>query len=416
VHVRGQPPEADYRFKHALVRDAAYESLLRSRRQVLHRRVAETLRDRFPARADAEPEVAAHHFTHAGLAEPASDWWGRAGEQAMRRSAIAEAIAHFEKAIELADTLPDAPERRLSRLRTQIAYGNLLIAAHGHGAKETAAAFARARKLTAGIEDAAERLSIHWGLWAGAYFRGELAPAREMAAAFLRDIADRPESGEAGVAHRAFALTCWFAGEFAEAREHHERALSLIDPAWVRALTFSFGQDPGVTASSNLALTLWPLGHVDLAVRHSDDAAARASASGHLHTLGFAMHRRLLLDMMRARHDLVLPIAGALVDLSSKHDMRYLHACGAFSQGWARRRADECKAGLEAMQHAIAVLRDQGVGLFLPFLATLLAEAQGEAGEVERALACIDETIAEIERGGQRWCEAESYRVRGLLC
>ena len=165
--VQGLPPKSEYRFKHALIQDAAYENLLKSRRQVLHRRVAEILRDRFADSASAEPEVVAHHFTQAGLTEAAIEWWGKAGEQALRRSAFQEAIAHLGKAIEMADkansrltphTAPGAAAAD-QRLKLQTSYGQAMLWSRGFGAEETKTAFLRAQELAAGIDNADERFA-----------------------------------------------------------------------------------------------------------------------------------------------------------------------------------------------------------------------------------------------------------------
>src|SRR5271165_1131896 len=197
----GAGHEANYRFKHALIQDAAYESLLKSRRQALHRRAAEILRDQ-PERAAAEPELIAHHFTEAGLDDLAIEWWGKAGDQALRRSAFQEAIAHLGKAIAMADRAgatarrapggSAAPTPRLTPLR--VAYGNALIAARGQGAPETTEAFARARESASGDKDAPERLAADYGLWVGSYVRGDLPSMRAHAAALLSDIEARPDS------------------------------------------------------------------------------------------------------------------------------------------------------------------------------------------------------------------------------
>src|SRR6516162_5347751 len=172
--VQGLPPDSDYRFKHALIQDAAYENLLKSRRQVLHRRVAEILRDRFPDTAATEPEVLAHHFTQAGLTDATIEWWGKAGEQALRRSAFQEAISHLGKAIDMADktgegtsaavTAPASANRRL-KLQTDLA--KALMWSRGYGAEESKTAFIRARELAAAIEDATERFTIYYGLCIG---------------------------------------------------------------------------------------------------------------------------------------------------------------------------------------------------------------------------------------------------------
>ena len=162
---RGTPPEASYSFKHALVQEAAYESLLKSRRQLLHKRIGDVLRDQFPVIAETEPEVVAYHFTEAGLSEAAFAWWCKAGQQALKRSAYSEAIAHLGKAVAIADELPDAPGGRVNRLHLQIAYGRALRGSLGHSAPETVAAWTRARQFAVDINDPAELAPIHSGLF-----------------------------------------------------------------------------------------------------------------------------------------------------------------------------------------------------------------------------------------------------------
>ena len=175
VFRRGDPPEAIYSFKHALVQEAAYENLLKSRRQVLHRQIAQTLRDQFHTMALIQPEVVAHHFTQAGLSEAAVEWWIKSGDRALEKSANNEAIAHLEKAISLAQGLADGPAQRLLRLRLQTTYGHALLHGRGHSQPETIAAFARARELAAGIEDAAARSSAYYGMWMVSFVRADLA-------------------------------------------------------------------------------------------------------------------------------------------------------------------------------------------------------------------------------------------------
>jgi predicted ATPase len=183
LFVEGAPPQANYRFKHALIQDAAYDSLLKSRRQALHGRAAEILRDD-PDRATAAPEVIAHHFTQAGLDDLAIEWWGKAGDHALRRSAFQEAIAHLGKAIAMTDRAAGVSSRGQ---KLHVAYSNALIAARGYGAPETTEAFARAREQAYGDKDAPDRLAVDFGLWAGSYARGELSPMRAHAETFLDD-------------------------------------------------------------------------------------------------------------------------------------------------------------------------------------------------------------------------------------
>jgi len=210
VSQRGAPTEAVYSFKHALVQDAAHDSLLRNARREWHARIAEALEANFPEITESQPELLAQHYTEAGLEEPAIEWWRKAGGQALRRSAFKEAAAHLGKAIELADKLaamePSAAPAS-NRLHLQTSLGNALIWAKGYYAPETSAAFARARELASRVEDASERFSAYYGLWAGHLARCEPAPLREMAELFLRESAARPDCPETLVGHRIFGTT-----------------------------------------------------------------------------------------------------------------------------------------------------------------------------------------------------------------
>ena len=180
--VQGLPPDSDYRFKHALIQDAAYENLLKSRRQVLHRRVAEILRDRFADTAAAEPEALAYHFTQAGMTDAAIEWWGKAGDQALRRSAFQEAISHLGKAIEMADKTGDGASRTAAtpaagsqRLKLQTSYGQAMMWSKGYAAEETKAAFRRAQEIGADVDKSDERFVANYGQWAVSLLSAELA-------------------------------------------------------------------------------------------------------------------------------------------------------------------------------------------------------------------------------------------------
>src|SRR5262249_45186650 len=262
VFRQGDPSEGVYSFKHALLQDAAYQSLLKNRRQLLHRRIAETMRDKFAAVAETQPEVIAHHFGRAGMPQDAVEWWGKAGERSLRRSAFIEAIGHFRRASDCAEGLPDVPAVRHIRLRLQIACGNALTASRGHHDPETTATFARARELAASLPEATERFSAYFGLWAGHHVRGEIAQMRELAEAFLSDASRRKGSSKRCVAHRVSGVTKWFQGDYVGARTHLEESLSNYDPERDRDLAYRFGGDLGVAAMVYLALVLWPLGEV----------------------------------------------------------------------------------------------------------------------------------------------------------
>ena len=290
--VQGLPPDCDYRFKHALIQDAAYENLLKSRRLVLHRRVAEMLRDRFADTAAAEPEALAHHFTQAGMTNAAIEWWGKAGDQALRRSAFQEAISHLGKAIEMADKAGDGAPRATAatasagqRLKLQTSYGEALTWGRGYAAPETAAAVARAQELAAGIDSATERFTTYYGQWTGSYMRGEYGLARKTAAAFVRDAENGGRTPEAAAARRVLGLTCLFQGDLIEARAYIEEALRICDPLWDRDAKFRFGHDTRACATAYLARTNWILGEFGRTLELNEEAVARAVESGHVPTL-----------------------------------------------------------------------------------------------------------------------------------
>jgi class 3 adenylate cyclase/predicted ATPase len=417
--VQGSTPDSDYRFKHALIQDAAYENLLKSKRQALHRCVAEILRDRFPATAETEPEVLAHHFTQAALTDAAIEWWSKAGDQALRRSAFPEAISHLGKAIEMADksasATPQTTMPESARVKLQTSFGNALIAARGHGAPETTAAFARAQELAAGVDDQMERLSAHYGLWVGSFSRGEASPMREIAKVVLRDIEGKPPSPEAAVAHRLSGQTEWYLGNFELACAHLKQTLSMFEPQRDRDLTYRFGQDLGVTAMVFLALALWPLGETDEARRIGEEMLARAVASNHMLTTVFGHFQYALLHVARRDAATTAPLAEGVVKLAREYGMPLYGAYGEFLQPWARWHLGDREGCLAAMRRGIAACHDMGNVVFTTLLETALAEAEAEAGEIEAALVSIDHALALTERTSQRWNEADSHRARGEI-
>ena len=416
LFVEGAPPEAKYRFKHALIQDAAYESLLKSRRQALHRLAAELLRDQ-PERAAAEPEVIAHHFTQAGLDDLAIEWWGKAGDQALRRSAFQEATAHLSKAITMADKATGGKAASVSgeRRHLHVAYGNALLHARGYGARETTEAFARARESVAGNEDAPERLAADYGVWVGSFLRGELSPMRAHAEAFLNDVEARPDSPEAGVARRIAGTTHWFAGEYPEARDHLERALAMFQPGRDDELAFRFGSDQGAVAMLYLALTLWPLGDIGRAASLIGDADARSASFAHIGTRANGSLHAALFGLMRGDLSQIAVNAHKLGRLTREHDLPMWGAWGSFLEGLATVETGTASGGLEDLRRGVELLRDHNIVTFDGLAKIALAEAEARSGDVDRALAILDEALATCERTGHRAFEAELHRARGEI-
>ena len=325
---------------------------------------------------------------------------------------VAEAKALFEALAET-DAVKTASAAHRKRLQLQVAYGNALISARGYQAAETTEAFAYARRLATAIEDPSERFSVYYGLWAGSFVRGELAPMREVAQALLRISDARPELPEAGVAYRISGETSWFAGNFEEALPRLEQALAIFDPQRDRDLAFRFGQDAGVTAMAFAACVLWPLGQVDRAVRIAEAMVERADRSGHVTTMVWGYFMYAFFDVVRRNPAPATPHAAKVVELAREHGMSLWAAFGSFLEPYGRRRADD--GGLVEMRRGLVALRQQGVLLIVPCFETVLAEIEGGEGQFDVALAGLDRAIVDIERNGQRWTEADAHRVRGEI-
>jgi len=415
----GAPPDARYTFKHALVQDTAYETLLRSRRQILHRQIADVLRGEFAAAAAAEPELVAHHLTQAGLDEPAIEWWGRAGDQALRRSAFKEAAAHLGKAIELADKLAaSAPSAVLSsnRLHLQTSLGNALIWAKGFTALETSAAFERARELASQVEDASERFSAYYGLWVGHLNRGEPAPMREMAELFLCEATAGPNCPEAVIAHRISGQTRFYFGDFAGAHEHFQKTIELYNPARDADFANRFGRDPRAAAEALDAVALWMLGRVNDSLRLAERALADAESAAHAPTMAHALLFAALLALVRCNPEAVATYSQALANIVSRYDLRADWAgLAGFLQGWAKSCDCAEESRLAEMRKGIETTREQGNILFSPGLGATLAEAEAIAGENDAALRRLDDALAGLGHTEERWYEAEIHRIRGEI-
>ena len=307
VLVQDLPPDSNYRFKHALIQDAAYENLLKSRRQALHRRVAEILRDRFAETAGAEPEALAHHFTRAGMTDSAIEWWGKAGDKALRRSAFQEAISHLGKAIEMADDAGEGVQHAApttatvssrQRLELKTSYAQATMFLHCFAAREAKVAFANAGELVAKVENPAEQFAILYGQWVGSAMRGELGSARQTAEIFLHEAGSEAPTPEAAAARRVLGLTCLVQGEFAAAHSHFEEVLKIDDSDWTREAEFLYGMDLRDCATTYLAHTTWQLGEVGRTRPLIQEAAARSLESAHVPTLVNTYYFKAVFEML----------------------------------------------------------------------------------------------------------------------
>ena len=293
---QGVPPHATYLFKHALVQDAAYGTLLREPRRALHARIAETLETQFAEIAENQPELLARHCTEAGLIEKAASLWGKAGQRSLERSALVEAVEQFTRALDQIATLPATPALRREQIKLQVALITPLIHVKGYAAPETKAAVERARLLIEQAEALGEPpedplllFSVLYGFWVANFvaFNGDVM--RELAAQFLALAEKQRATVPLMIGHRLMGTSLLFTGDIAEGRAHFDQAIALYDPAEHRPLATRFGQDIRVTILSYRSLALWLLGYPEAALADADDALKDAREIGQAATLMYAL-------------------------------------------------------------------------------------------------------------------------------
>ena len=306
---QGVPPQASYLFKHALVQDAAYGTLLRERRRALHVRIAEALESQFAEIAETQPELLARHYTEAGQIEKAAGLWGKAGQRSLERSALVEAVAQLTRALAQIAALPITHALRREQIKLQVALASTLFHVKGYTSPETIAAFERADTMIEQAEalgerpegeDALLRFSVLYGQWTGNFTAGNFARAAEIAKQFLAVAEKQTLSAPLLMAHRVMGATLAISGEFQAARLHLDRAVALYVPQEHRSLATRFGQDIGVAALSYRSVVLYRLGYPDSALRDADQASrvrTRPRPSRHPHICG--IHRCYFGDTVR---------------------------------------------------------------------------------------------------------------------
>jgi predicted ATPase len=418
--VQGLPPDSDYRFKHALIQDAAHENLLKSRRQVLHRRVAEALRDNV-ADILTEPELVAHHFTQAGLTEEAIEWWGKAGQQSLERSALVEAIKQFTRALAQIAASSATPALRREEIKLQVALITPLMHVRGFSAPETKTAIEQAHLLIeqAGVlgeppEDPLLLFSTLYGLWVANFmtFNGDVV--RELAAQFLALAEKQGGTVPLMIGHRVMGLSLLCTGDMAEGRAHYDQAISLYDPAAHRPLAARFGADIGVAILSYRSLALWTLGYPESALADADHALSEAREIGQAATLLFALGAPWI-PILCGNYAAASAQADELVALAVEKGAVQWKALGLILQGRVSALTGRASDAVQTIASGITAFRLAGSTTWIPWHLSFLASVYAELGQFDDAWRCISEALTAIETSKERWCEAEVHRVAGKI-
>jgi class 3 adenylate cyclase/predicted ATPase len=418
VFRRGTPPDATYSFKHALVQDAAYQSLLKSKRQQLHARTAEALEQQFPDAAETGPEVLAQHFTGAGLWERAIPYWRRAGELAVGRSADLEAIAHLNKGLELIGTLPATPEHLDEELALRLAIGLPLIATKGIGAPEVELTYSRASALCEQLGRSANRFPALRGLWNCYFMRGELARAHDLAVRLATLAEEQGTPVHAAQARRALGTSLLYFGRFADAAAELDQGIAIDDAvaAW---------EDPAhlllYTERSSLACRLysawaiWFLGFPDRALKTMEAGLALSQRLPHAYSLAFAQGWAAVLHNWRREFAVAQRRAEAAIDLASAHRLPQLLAIGTMQRGFALVSLGRPLEGLPQLGAGLAIWHGVGAHLLDTQWLGFTAEAHARAGAFDDALATLDRAAETTNKTGECHYEGELHRLRGIV-
>ncbi|MGH7895577.1 MAG: AAA family ATPase, partial [Candidatus Binatia bacterium] len=414
VFGRGEPPAATYTFKHALVQEAAYESLLKRTRQQLHGRVVDALVAAFPERAAAEPEVVARHAVAAGRIDDAITYYQRAGEHAQARSAHGEAITQFQRAIAQLASQPESHERDKREVALQLALGASLVAARGFAHAETETAYERARALAEGGGDATHLALTRIGLSVLYISRGDPERGRALAVEVLAQAEARSNTEEALSGHTQVAAAKLYQGQFASSLAHAERALTLYDPERHRDLVRVFGTDQSVAALSYTACSLWALGQPAAALSRAEQAVGLAQRLDHPFSLAFALSFAASIDWWRGDGGRQRARGAGVIALSEAQGFPLWLGIGHAWQGAARVAAGDTAALAEILD-GLALAGETGTQASAPLLFGLLAEAQQTVGQLIDARGTVASGLAVAAHTGQPFHDAELHRLDGDL-
>jgi predicted ATPase/tRNA A37 threonylcarbamoyladenosine biosynthesis protein TsaE len=419
---QGVPPHATYLFKHALVQDAAYGTLLREPRRALHARIAETLESQFADIVERQPELLARHCTEAGLIDKAARLWGKAGQRSLERSALVEASEQITRALAQIAALPATPALRREQIKLQVALITPLIHVKGYAAPETKAAEERARLLIEQAEALGEPpedplllFSVLYGVWVANYvaFNGDVV--RERAAQFLALAEKQMAIVPLMIGHRLMGNSLLYMGDIVEGRAHYDQAMALYDPAEHRALATRFGQDAGMTMLVIRSWALWLLGYPEAASADTDRALEDAREIGQAATLMHALANASATRIHCGNYAAANAEADEVVALAEQKSAVYWKAFGMMNQGCVLALTGKASDAVQIMTSGITAYRSTGATVFMPWWLPQLARAYAELGQFDDAWRCIGEAITALETTKERCWEAEVNRMAGEI-
>jgi predicted ATPase len=416
LHQRGRPPRTRYLFKHALIQDAAYASLLKSTRQQYHQQIAQPLEARFPDTVAAEPEILPHHYTEAGCPAQAVGYWQQAGTRALQRSANVEAIAHVQRGRELLAMLPDIPQRTQHELNLLTTLGPALLATKGYAAPEVGQAYTRARVLCQQVGETPEHFPVLWNLWLFYLARSQHRTAMELSEQCLQ-IAQRVQDEALLLeAHLALGASWFYLGNPVLACTHLEHAIARYNPEQPHVLDYRYaGMDLGTAGLGYYAWALWLGGYPEQAHAQSAKALNLAQHLAHPYTLARTLYYDTVLGQLRRDAPAVRDQADAAITVATAQRFALVQALGPIMRGWAIAVQEHSTECLVQIRQGLDMYRSTGAEFQRPHLLTLLAETSGLLGQPEGGLAALEEALTLLQQTGEGYYEAELHRQRGEL-
>jgi predicted ATPase len=416
VYPKGRPPRCTFTFKHALLEDALYNAMVKSKRHELHRRIGEALEARFPQTAMTQPELLAHHFTEAGLTEKAIGYWLKAGLRSRERSAEIEAIGHLTQGLALLQTQADSTDRDARELELQGALGTAYIASRGYAAPEVGPAFRRARELCERVGEPRQLFAIMLGIWEWHTVRSDLRLCVQLAGEGM-EFARRLD--DPGILMEALFMsgeTLLYRGDFAGARESFATAVAEYDDRERTKYWAAFtGHNAGVTHRSNLAICLWHLGYPDQAVKVNGQMRELAGAIGHPFSMAYALHHTAWLYQHCRQGPQTQAAAEAEIAIANEQSFALWYATGTFLRGAGMLLQGVLSTALPLLLKGLDAFRSSGAELTLPFQLSVLGDAHTRAGRFEEARGALNEGLALAEKNDERCQQAELHRLMGEL-
>ena len=413
VSQRGVPPDAVYRFKHALVQDAAHGSLLRDARQRLHAQIAEAFEATSSEIVESHPELLAQHYAEAGLAEKSVTYWGKAAHSSVARSAMAEAAAQFQKGLDQLALLPDTPDRQRQELEFYSALGAVYQVLIATAAQEAGYAYGRARELWERLGSPPEFFQTLYGQSRYHRFRGEFDLAQRVAGDLLRLGNERDASAALVLGHNAFGVNLMFVGQFAPSRSHLEKALAFYDLVPCDSLVVEAEFHPHVGSLAYLGMSLFCLGFPDQAAERCNAAHAESRKLAHLPSLAVSLAIGTRLLSLLGDDATLDKWTDELIALGAKQGFPYWSAIATIYRGWVKVKSGDVTEGMCFLRRGLNAFRLTGTKVQVPYFTALLATACEIAGHIEEAGALLDEALQIVESTGEHWFTAELNRKKG---